>query len=232
MMTIPRFAVLVCLAACLGTITPAALTAQTPDANAKAEHVIAELEMHNTPVRDVIAFLRQQVPDANIVLSAEVGDIRISELKLRNVTLTQALWALQWATNGEVVIYPPSGANPGLFTVRNTVSKKANPRLENVTRVFLLPPWPEADLDKDLAAMLDAVNHLFSLARNARSAAGETDTALKPPSLEAHRPTRLLLVAGTRESVELAAEVIVALQGKTVDTDPARSSDKTGKPVE
>ena len=232
MTTTPRLAALLCLTTCLATITPVALTAQTPAANAKAERVIPELEFHNTLIRDVVAYLRQQVPDANIVLSTGAGEIRVSELKLRNVTLTQAMAALQWATNGEVLVNTPNATAPDMFTVRNTTAKPVDPRLETIARVFLLPPWPEADFDKQLAAMIDAGNHLFALARSARTADGEASTNLKPPAMEAHRPTHLLLVAGTRESVEIAAQVITALQGKAVDADPERLPAKPTKPAE
>ena len=77
----PCLAALLCFVTCLGTITPAALTGQTPAANAEAERVIPEVEFHHTPLPDVVASLRHEVPDANIVLQGGLENIRVSELK-------------------------------------------------------------------------------------------------------------------------------------------------------
>ncbi len=207
MTTTRRLAALFCFLLCLGTTAPVALKAQAPAADGKKERVIPQLEFHNTQIRELVEYLRQQVPEANIVIQRGAGDIRVSELQLRNVTLTQALLALPFATRHEVAVNLPREQAPDMFTIVDMRNEAA----QTVTEVLHLPPWPEADFDKRLAAALDAINHLYALSRNAQMAAGDTDVELKPPSVEMHRPTRLLLVAGSHEGVELVRRVITAL---------------------
>ena len=218
MMKVSRLSLCLCVAVGAISFVPLAAatepTARSPESQLK---VIPQIDFKGGKVRDLIELLREQT-GGNIVAGPGVDDFPLPELKLRNVTLTAAVNAISVATGG-VVRVDANRAGPNLGDIitlqTDSVPKPAGAESDVIFRAFLLPVAPSDSVDlqeKRLASLIHRSIEFYNQARPGKP-------ALPVPTLEGHRETHMLLVAGPRESVAIIAQVLAASTGRTDTVD-------------
>ena len=190
-------------------------TAQSPEPQPK---VIPQVDFKGGKVRDLIDFLREQTGE-NIVAGPGVDDIPLPELKLRNVTLLEAVNAIDVATGGIVV----GGATyVAGRPVGDVIALSVDPRrkpadagADVVFHAFLLPVIPEEIYAKQMDDLVSAIHGSIEFYNKARP----EKTALSVPKMEVHKDAHMFLLAGPRESMKIAAQVYAVWSGQSNPLD-------------
>jgi hypothetical protein len=196
----------------------------------------------------VVDALRAKYSDANFVLAPGLMNLKIADLKLRGGRIQEELEAIRVASGskfdwtgpgapgvgnpvdpstGLPLSMPPNG---GLFILREAAPTEANERL---VEAFNLSSYLERlsanqdkasatkeAKDKTISASLDEIERII-LETIATLKEGRSST-MDQPSFQFHRGANLLIVIGSREAVDVARKVILALPGQ------ARFSDSGG----
>lgn len=176
-----------------------------------------DIDFDEMPMRDVVEYLRttMEKTDVNFILSRDIADVSIS-LKLRNVPFDQLTVALEIASEGQVRIESVDGR---LYHVRP--GEVRAPRLEPVMRVFNLSKYLEGKEGKDETGALEnlqqTVDMAFELLSKAQSAAGGGSRALdagKTINSKYHPGTKLMIVIGSPDYVQVFEDVTSQLLGE------------------
>ena len=185
---------------------------------------------------NVVDALRSRYQEANIALAPSLGKLNISDLKLRAGPLIDELEAVRVASGDKFVIQGPGGApaidpntglpvkdgaNSGLFVLQQA---PATAQTERCVEAFNLDPYltslrrgaPLTESAQDRAKREQlSIDELTMMV-------GETIAMMKneaqppePPVFRFHRGASVLVVIGSRESVDVAGKIVNALPGMT-----------------
>jgi hypothetical protein len=191
---------------------------------------------------NVVNALRDEYTDANIVLAPGLAKLKVSDLKLRAGSLAEELEAVRVACFDKFEIqavggptarvdpttglpldrttgFPITGGkreNPGLFVLREP---KPTPETKRVFEAFNIGPYIEwlrhqpNDLGKSNVDPTDEglneIAHIISdTVRDVKDGLPENQ-----PTWQYHKGATLLVVIGTRDSVDIAGKIVNALPG-------------------
>jgi hypothetical protein len=175
-----------------------------------------EIEFLELPMNEVIDYLREimEPTGVNFIVSDDVKDVQV-RLQLRNVTFDQLTKAIEIASEGRVAIDP---VDDSLFHVRAGDVKVA--RAEPVLQVFNLSKFLQGRTDDDAARAVEdlhkTVDIAFEMLSEAQQATGGSAAkkARLPINSKFHPGTKLMIVIGSREDVQVFHEVTSQLLGE------------------
>jgi hypothetical protein len=171
------------------------------------------------------------LPEINFVIQAPVKEIPVT-LKLRSVTLDDIFTALDICTK-----QTPGGAiepATGLPISGNTLEiKKLSDRMVTfmvyeggmramstmtVCRAFSLSRYLAGKADKEVNEAMTEIEDALQTAWKMLQAADQANSKLQRPQLNLHRATKLLIVVGHPQQVQVVEEVIGQLEmGSTAE---------------
>lgn len=188
---------------------------------------------------NVVEILRTRFDHANIVLAPGLGRLKVADLKLRGGQLQNELEAIRVASGEKfdiqgpreapAVIDPKTGlplsaspemmaGNSGLYTLQAASS----PGSERAVEAFNLEPFlaslrhPAAGEENAKDQTEREEHSIDELTRMVTETLEMLNTDGRPPDQPAfrfHRGASVLVVIGTRESVEVARKIVNALPG-------------------
>jgi hypothetical protein len=190
------------------TLTTPLLAQQPP--KPKSTSPIAErridVNLGNSTIAEAAEEFRQSWDGLNVIVPPSVADLPIGPLQLRQITIENLCLIIPAATDR---IVEATFDRDAFLTFRPTVAIE---RTQPICRIMSLTPYlagkPEKDAEKAIVELQDAVVQACSLLAKARRS-GKLDQ----PDFSVHQPTKLLIVVGSPESVNIVEGVVNALSG-------------------
>jgi hypothetical protein len=165
-----------------------------------------DINFGGLPLGEVTKTLREYFPELNFLVDQDVAGETINIEQLRNVTLEDILTAINLATKGLIRAVP---VNDHLIHLTQGTSLAEQPKV--VCRTFSLANYlavrSDEDSSKALADLEDALKTCWKLLAEADSNARSS----REPVMSLHKPTKLLIVAGTTEQLDTVAQVVSQL---------------------
>lgn len=204
---------------------PKAVTVGGSNESDPWNRVIPELQFDNVPLKDVVDYISEHVPEINFVIQAPVSTIPVS-LKLRSVKLDDIFTALDICTKQTA----GGGIDPstGLPTPGNTLEiKKLSDRMVSfvayegsmrgmatmtVCRAFSLSRYLAGKADKEVNEAMTEIEDALQTAWKMLQVSDPANAKLVRPQLNLHRATKLLIVVGQPQQVQVVEEVINQLE--------------------
>ena len=182
--------------------------------NSKPAHDITEdtqidLNHPGGSLSDFVAFLREQDPTANIVISPAAVNLPIPKLQLKKVTVPRVLEILQIAMMGEpraLNVTPVDGS-----LVLTAIDGEATKPAPTTVRSFSLSNLPPSELE-----------HIFSLIGRAFEM-----TNSQPPDMQFHKETETLLANVDSNQDKILRELVERIKQARVPTEPSRDQLQT-----
>lgn len=178
------------------------------------------LEFKEATLQEAADFLAKQFEGANFVVPPNVARLRVT-VKLRNVTLDQALQAIAFATENRLQINQVAENVHG-FSIADGQPGSA-PDERAMCRIFSLasaPAFIGIAPDK-VNKMVTELNETLENAINMLRRAEPTSTVETPP-LQFHPSTKLLIAVGKPAELAIVEQLVMALGGGgSPITDPA-----------
>jgi hypothetical protein len=195
----------------VATLT-APLFAQQPP-KPKTNSPIAErridINLKDLTIAEAAEAFRQQWDGLNVIVPPSVADLQIGPLQLRQITVENLCLIIPAATDG---IVEATFDRDAFLTFRPTVAIE---RTQPICKIMSLTPYlagkPEKDVEKAIVELQDAVVQACRLLAKARRS-GRSEQ----PDFSVHQSTKLLIVVGSPESVNIVEEVVNALSGGPV----------------
>jgi hypothetical protein len=187
---------------------------------------------------NVIDTVRNRYPDANIVISPGLGNIPVSDLKLRTSSIPEELEAIRVACGGKFewsggvthvdqANLPTDAAsnNRGLFTLREPTA----PENQRIVEAFNIGPYLQSGREGEPESAGRQSDKIESkevrerrteeMLEQLKDIILDTISALHPdnaerPNFQFHRGASVLIVIGSRDSIEVARKVVNALPGQ------------------
>jgi hypothetical protein len=190
----------------------APIFAQQP-AKPKTSIPIAErrvdVTLKDLTIAEAAEVFREQWDGLNVIVPPSVADLQIGPLQLRQITVENLCLIIPAATDG---IVEATFDRDAFLTFRPTVAIE---RTQPICRIMSLTPYlagkPEKEVEKAIVELQDAVVQACRLLAKARRSG-----KLEQPEFSVHQSTRLLIVVGSPESVNIVEEVVNALSGGPV----------------
>jgi hypothetical protein len=208
MKPILRFLAAIILAA---TLTAPLFAQQPSKPNPKspiAERRI-DITLKELTLAEAAEAFRQSWDGLNVIVPPSVADLQIGPLQLRQITIENLCLVIPAATDG---IVEATFDRDTFLTFRPTVAIE---RTQPICRIMSLTPYlagkPEKDAEKAIVELQDAVVQACRLLAKARRSG-----RLEQPEFSVHQSTKLLIVVGSPESVNIVEEVVNALSGGPV----------------
>ncbi len=209
--------------------TPPASTAATGGTNAfvPATNRIKEFHVDGLPLAEVVKNLQEQFPDVNFLMTPEVRDFAEPiVLQLRSVTLQEILTAIQLTTRGALQINPLFNEKMvSLSLDPNVIMEGKLPKPQKICRAFSLSNYlSNRSPDQTSAALKeveDALAQCWSMLSKANSKANK-DNKFERPELSLHPETKLLIVVGEPEQLEVVAQVVNEIERGVQKKSPAQ----------
>lgn len=176
---------------------------------------------------NVVDALREQHPEANIVLSPGLARVKVGDLKLRATRIEEELEAVGVASGDKFEVHTPRPQglvdpntglpvkpDSGLFVLQSTPT----PQTRRVVEAFNIGPYLQWLSHKPAAEAHgspedEALNQIGQVLRDTISDLQQDSEAVDQPKWQYHRGATLLVVIGTVDSVEVARKLINALPG-------------------
>ncbi len=198
-------------------VPPTPQSAAQSDPNPEATRV--NLQFENTELSKIISFLREKFQGANFMVQPKAESVRVT-LNVRNVGVEQALQAVAFASDGRVAVnrmdyrfYGLVLADPAAF---------GNAAQKPTCRVFNLSTAQNFS-DQQANPFLDELENSISETITSLRKADPVST-VEAPTLQFHRPTKLLVAVGKPEDLAVVEQFVVALGGKASNmAAPARN---------
>ncbi len=190
---------------------------------------------------NVVDTVRDRYPDANIVIAPGLGNMSISDLKLRTSSISEELEAIRVASGGKFEwsgapghIDPATGLptgssnNKGLFTLREPTAPENQRTVEAFNIGGYLQSAREDEEDstpgnpdqprykKKSKEFRD--RRADEMLQQLEKIIAETISELHPntaewPKFQFHRGANLLVIIGSRDALDVARKVVSALPG-------------------
>jgi hypothetical protein len=208
MKPILRFFSAIILAA---TLTAPLFAQQQPKPNTNspiAERRI-DVTLKELTLAEAAETFRQCWDGLNVIVPPSVADLQIGPLQLRQVTIENLCLIIPAATDG---IVDATFDRDAFLTFRPTVAIE---RTQPICRIMSLTPYlagkPEKDAEKAIVGLQDAVVQACRLLGKVRRSG-----RLEQPEFSVHQSTKLLIVVGSPEAVNIVEGVVNALNGGPV----------------
>jgi len=198
---------------------------------------LPEYNSDNLPLGEVVMYLQQQFPEINFHLKAQHSssgadpiDLQATSVRinrLRVVTLTEFLQVLELATERAIQITGKPGDRLVVFD-----SKIVEPPSRPVpieTRVFSLVKYLENRPPEDEARALALLDDV--LAESGKMYAQASLNGHFNPRLNVHRGTKLLIVVGRPDELQLVEQIVTGLQGPATPRNVSSTVESEPKPT-
>ncbi len=183
--------------------------------------IIEQAKFADANLGEVVDYLAQR-SGANLVMASEARTLAVPEMNLRHVTGIGVLRAIQeMGVPFQINETPPQtvGELPLWVVVPTMIVQEPQ---TNVTRIFNLRgvQIPPADVAVELTpemfkkVVLD-ISSAINIALQAREEA--TRGKVSYPVIKVHEGTRLMIISGNPQEVDIAQQVICALGGQPVN---------------
>jgi hypothetical protein len=179
--------------------------------DAKGNVIIPRVEFKDAAVSEAVDFLLAKVPDANILTQANVRAIPVT-LSLRNVTLAQALQALQFTTGNQILV---ENSEENMFQLTRNADAASQAERPQV-RIFSLATYLGGN--KDERAQAEAIKYLEDALSSAVSMVHSADPGsdAQVPRLQVNRSTKLLIAVGRKSDLALVEQLAAAVEGNVM----------------
>jgi hypothetical protein len=170
------------------------------------------LQFREASIEEAAEFLAKQFEGANFVVPATVARLRVT-LKLRNVTLEQALQAIAFATENRVNTSQVAENVYG-FSFIGAEQRGSPPEERAACRIFSLasaPSFAGNSPDKVNKMIEELKGTLDSAIKMLRDA--EPTSSVDVPQLQFHPSTKLLIAVGKPEELAIIEQLVSALGG-------------------
>jgi hypothetical protein len=202
---------------------------------------------------NVVNALRDEYTDANIVLAPGLAKLKVSDLKLRAGSPAEELEAVRVACDDKFQIQTPGGPdiilvdptsglpldrttgfplsggkrqNPGLFVLR---APKPTPETQRVVEAFNIGPYVEwvrrqstgsgkTNVDLTDQGLQEIAQIIHDTVSDVKGGSPENQ-----PTWQYHKGATLLVVIGTRDSVEIAGKIVNVLPGMSSVGEQSRA---------
>ncbi|WP_367872590.1 hypothetical protein [Luteolibacter sp. Populi] len=187
--------------------------------------VIPQADFQDATLGEVVDFLVAK-SGANLMISSEVKQLKVPDMTLRNVTGLGVLRAIA-STGVPFQVTETAPEIPGDTSVWVIVGTNPVDRdLPNITQIFNLrnvqpigavaAAAVESPVSRDeFTAIVQEMNSAVLTALKARSESINAKVDL--PVIKVHESTRLLIISGHPEEVNIAQQVVCALGGQPVN---------------
>ena len=162
--------------------------------------------LNEAALSEAVEILEKEFGDANIIVPTSLANIRVS-VRLRSVTLDQALRAITIATEGQVQF---NQEDQGLYSATPGMAMAEGKRA--MCRVFSLAEYLGGKEKEEAQKAMQDVHEALATAMKLLQVAN-AGYSNQLPRLELHESTKLLIVVGTAEQLDLVSQVVSALQG-------------------
>ncbi|WP_035616030.1 hypothetical protein [Haloferula sp. BvORR071] len=184
--------------------------------------LIPQARFEGATLGEVVDYLAMQA-NANVMVSPEVKDLPVPDVKVRNITGLGLLRAI--ADMGVPIqvneMEPDTSEGQAVWVI--SPAKTAPEVLTNVTRIFNLRNlqyFPEENQSAEVTPeiflkLVKDASDAINTALQAREEA--TKGKVHYPILKVHQATRLMVISGNAQEVEIAQQVVCALGGVPVE---------------
>ncbi|MCB9913445.1 MAG: hypothetical protein H6827_10645 [Planctomycetes bacterium] len=177
---------------------------------------------HPATIARVVDVLQAQVPDANFVLSPGVSGVVVSNLTLRSADLEGALTALEFATGRKVLARQVAQDN--IYAVTTGQAGQSEKGVE----VFNLTPILRAMGPEDQQGVRECIKEICTvIVQTISDFDRETGREWDTPQPNFNESTRLLVIIGHPEQLEIAGKIIKALTPPAGSTGTAALAGKS-----
>jgi type II secretory pathway component GspD/PulD (secretin) len=202
-----------------------------------------ECDFEDTPVLEVINYLREHYKEVNFVaprsLRDSMGGVQV-EIKLRSAGLRDVLEALSIATDGRVnyevrsptlvAFYCPAlSPATGESTPEAAVQPKAPRQVHEVVNLRSMLGVRDREKAWELVRHVEAIT-AETLAAVRRNDTPSPDLHGLQPQFNFHPPTGILVITGPEESVKMARKILASLDRQEIATPPAGPPPPPAKP--
>ena len=178
-----------------------------PDGLAARERLLADISIKDTPLSEVVDQLRDTFPEINFIITGDANNFAVT-LQLRSVNLDDILMALTIASNDQIEV---EEVNERLVTIRPVVREARKPMLRafNLSSYLAKRGGSEEENEEALQEVYDVLINAWEMFQSANHEMRH----VAMPSLSHHRNTKLLIVVGLEEHLQVIEQVVNALQG-------------------
>jgi hypothetical protein len=178
------------------------------------ESMRVALEFREATLQEVADYLGTKFAGMNLVVPASVAQLRVT-IKLRSVTLDQALEAIAFATQNQVTVNRLNDDIYGFAPTNQVPAGLGPPPEKPACRIFALADAPQfagppdsENASKLIAEFKGSIDRAIAMLRNA-----DPQSSVEPPSLEFHPATKLLIAVGRSEELGIVEQLVSALGG-------------------
>lgn len=173
----------------------------------------AKIDVVDASIQELARLLEAQFEGANFVVPQTVANVRVT-LKLRNVTLDQALQAIGFATENRVLAEEITENVYGFRLIPRTMPD-GQPEPQTAVRVLSLAGAPQLGGEASPDTFKKVVEELELAFNDAIAMLREADPAstVEQPRLKFHPSTRLLVAVGKPEELNIVEQLVAALGG-------------------
>jgi hypothetical protein len=181
---------------------------ETPSVDAQKR---VTLEFNEAYLSEAADFLAKQFDGANFVVPPKVARLRVT-VKLRNVTLDQALQAIAFATENRLQINQVAENVYG-FSIADGQPGSA-PDERAMCRIFSLASAPAFigiapdKVNKMVTELKETLENAINMLRRA-----EPTSTVETPPLQFHPSTKLLIAVGKPGELAILEQLVMALGG-------------------
>jgi len=202
---------------------------------------LPDFQADGLPLSEVANALSEKFPEVNFVLDPVVKETMVA-MKLRSVTLEDIFTAIGITTQtGSGAIDPTTGIPPHGAVQANKVSDRMvsftlrqspTPEITKpICRAFSLARYLDGKSEADSAKALEDVEQVLELCWSLLRGANSSSAKLGAPNLSLHRATKLLVVVGQPDQIEVVQQVIGELEGARSAAGEVLIDPTTGVPM-
>jgi len=184
---------------------------------------------------NAVNYLQRRDQTVNIVLPAELGQIKIGDLQLRDAPADLALRALSEASGSKFVVKdqrselgtakplfileagqppppPPSDVTVQAFSLTGYLEHM---KFEALSRKVTNTSGQDTEFEENLGNVCEIITDTVAAQQSFLSQSGGAAVPLKPPTFKFYKAADLLIIIGSQEAVETARKIVNALPGES-----------------
>lgn len=199
---------------------------QAADAADPWQRKLKELRYEGLPLGEVARHLGGQFPEINFVVAPDDTEARVN-VDLRSVALEDVFAAMNLASKGTI---QADKINDRMVHFKLVESPPSQPAPKRQCAAFSLNRYLSGRSDKEMDEAIEDIYKTLEQCWKMLAKANPTDSSFQSPDFSLHRKTKLLLVVGVPEQLEVVGQVVNQLQGNEAAA-PGAIDPATGLPL-